>query len=33
MFIGFVVTVGNNIFALCIGGNDGGNDGFAQIIG
>ena len=24
-----VITIGNNIFALCIGGNDGGNYGFA----
>ena len=30
--VGFVITVGNNISALCIGGNDGGNDGFAQLI-
>ena len=27
-----MITVGNNTSALCIGGNDGGNDGFAQII-
>ena len=36
MQVGFVITVGNNVPALCIsgndGGNDGGDDGFAQTI-
>ena len=30
MYVEFVIMVGNSISALCIGGNDGGNDGFAQ---
>ena len=31
MFVGFVITVSNYIFALCIGGSGGGNDGFALL--
>ena len=32
MEVGLVVAVRNNISALCISGNDDGNDTFTQII-
>lgn len=32
MQVGLESTVGNNIVALCIGGSDSGDYGFAQII-
>ena len=31
MQVGLVVSVGNDISALCIGGNDGGDDDFSQL--
>lgn len=31
-WVAIIVTVGNNIPAVCICGNDGSNDGFAKII-